>query len=58
MNNEQKYKECLLHVIKFIERGDPWKPLNADYANRISEMCREVVFNGLTTEQAINKIQV
>jgi hypothetical protein len=57
MTNEQRYKEALLHVIKFINGNgyDFMKPLNADYANNISKMCRFVI-DGDTTEEAINKL--
>lgn len=53
MEKEQEYKIALMHVIKFIREGDPWKPLNAGFANQIAEMCERVI-DGETTEQAIN----
>ena len=58
MDNEQRYKEALLHVIKFM-RGDnefdSWKPLRAETANQIIEMCISVI-GGKTTEEAIKEI--
>ena len=57
MSEEQRYKECLLHVIKFLKGNefDFFKPLNSEYANNILTMCENVI-NGDTTEQAIEKL--
>jgi len=58
MTNEERYKEALLHVIRFIDGDnefDRYKPLNAKLANDISEMCR-LVLSGKTTAEAIQII--
>jgi len=54
MNNEQRYAECLAHVVKFIGE-DSLKPLKAHTANKIQDMCREVLA-GKTTEEAIDSL--
>lgn len=56
MENEQRYKEALMHVIYFIMEGESWKSLHAQRANDIAKMCKLVVYEDMTTEEAIVSI--
>lgn len=55
---EEEYKKTLLHVIKWLGGNgefDMWKPVNADFANKIRQVCILVV-EGKSLEESINEI--
>jgi hypothetical protein len=58
MTDEERYKEALFHVIKFMSgenEFDTLKPLNAKTTNDVIQMCKYVL-QGDTTKEAIDKI--
>lgn len=58
MTTEERYREALFHVIKFLQGDgglDYFKPLPASRANEVIDMCR-LVLQGKTTEEAIKDI--
>lgn len=58
MNNEENYKQTLLHVIKWLGGNgilDSYKPVNAHFANQIVEVCK-LVIEGKSLEEACKTI--
>ncbi len=59
MNKEEEYKITLIHVIKWLggeNEFDSFRPVSADYANRIVQIMRYVV-QGKTLQEAINLVK-
>lgn len=59
MTREEEYKITLLHVIKWLGGNgdmDMYKPVNADFANKIREICIKVV-EGKTLQESCNEIK-
>ena len=59
MTKEEEYKITLLHVIKWLKGNgdfDMWKPVQADFANKIMIVCQLVV-DGKTLEEACKEIE-
>ena len=57
MSREKEYKLTLAHIIEWLggDGFDMWKPVSADFANKIRDVCIGVVYDGLTLEQAIGE---
>ncbi len=58
MTREEEYKLTLIHVRNWLDGDggfDQYKPVNANFANKIAGICHEVV-NGSTLEEAITKV--
>lgn len=54
---EEQYKLTLAHIVKWLggeSELDMWKPVNADFANKIRNVCIDVL-NGETLESAIER---
>lgn len=58
IDTTKEYRQTLAHVIRWIEGDggfDMMKPLNAEYANGIAQICRGVLLEELTLQDSISK---
>ena len=59
MTNEDRYKECLLHVLMWIGGTNSYnhmQPLHGRNTHRIA-LILDAVINGMTVEQAVQSTQ-